>query len=97
MAEAFNSRDNAIVSDSAAQINAGDDLSTVGADDSVLGREGPANGQGRRRRGDDEDGAELFEDDDIESLVSQPVNGVNGQPSNLQDEEEVELPPHACA
>ena len=89
MAEAFNSRSNQIVSDSAAQINAGDDASTI---------DGPTNSRGPRRRGEDEDGAELFEDDDIESLISQPVNGANGQPRPLQEpEEEVELPSHACA
>lgn len=96
MAEAFNSRSNQIVSDSAAQINAGDDLSTVDADESVLGKDGPANGRGRRRRGDDEEGTDLYEDDDMESLISQPMNGVNGK-SAQQPEEPVELPPHACA
>ena len=96
MAEAFNSLDNHIVSDSAAAINAGDDLSTVDADESVLGRDGPqGGGRSRRRRGDDDDETDLY-DDDMESLISQPVNGTNGKPA-LKQEEEVELPPHACA
>ena len=95
MAEAFNSRSNQIVSDSAAQINAGDDLSTVDTDGSVLGKDGPANGRARRRREDD-DGTEIYADDDIESLISQPVNGTSGKPIQPQ-EEEVDLPSHACA
>lgn len=96
MAEAFNSLSNQIVSDSAAAINAGDDLSTVGADESVLGRNGTGGGRSRRRRGDDEEGTDVYDDDDMESLISQPVNGANGKPDE-QPEEEVELPAHACA
>lgn len=96
MAEAFNSRSNQIVSDSAAQIKAGDNLSAIDADESVLDKDGPVNGHARRRRVDDEEGTDLYEDDDMESLISQPVNGTNGQPIQAQ-EEEVELPPHACA
>ena len=96
MAEAFNSRQNHIVSDSAAQINAGDDLSTVDGDDSVIGKEAPNDNHSRRRRGDDEEGTEMYEDDDMESLISQPMNGANEKPAQLQDED-VELPEYACA
>ena len=95
MAEAFNSVGNNIVSDSAAAINA-DDVSTVDADESVLGRNGAAGGRSRRRRGDDDEETDVYDDDDMESLISQPVNGVNGQ-LPIKSEEEVVLPPHACA
>ena len=96
MAEAFNSRSNQIVSDSAAQINASDDVSTADADESVLGRTIPPDGRNRRRRGDEEEGADLYDDDDMESIVSQPLNGANGK-VGPPPEEEVELPSHACA
>lgn len=96
MAEAFNSLGNHKVSDSAAAINAGDDLSTVDADESVLGRDGAQGGRSRRRRGEDDEETDLYDEDDMESLISQPVNGANGKPVTKQ-EEELELPPHACA
>lgn len=98
MAEAFNSLSNQIVSDSAAAINAGDDLSTIDADESVLGANGLAGhigSGGRRRRGDDEEDTDLYDDDDMESLISQPMNG--GNKLGEKQEEEIELPPHACA
>lgn len=96
MAEAFNSLANHLVSDSAAAINAGDDLSTIGAEDSVLGRNGLGSAGPRRRRGGDDDETDLYDDDDMESLISQPMNGVNGSKAD-KPEEEVELPAHACA
>lgn len=98
MAEAFNSLGNHLVSDSAAAINAGDDLSTIGADETVLGSTAvrATNGVPRRRRGDDEEEVDLFDDDDLESMVSQSVNGPLGKPLGMA-EEEVELPAHACA
>lgn len=89
MAEAFNNVGNHIVSDSAAAINAGED-----DDESVLGR-GGVPGRARRRRDDDDEG-DLYDNDDLESLVSQPVNGPNGGRAPGQ-EEDVELPAHACA
>jgi len=99
MAEAFNSLSNHIVSDSAAAINAGDDnLSTIDADESVIGANGLAahiGGGARRRRGDDEEDTDLYDEDDMESLISQPMNG--GNKIGGKREEEVELPPHACA
>lgn len=96
MAEAFNNLENHLVSDSAAAINAGgDDLSTIDADESVLERAGAAGGA-RRRRDDDDEETDLYDDDDMESLISQPLDGVNGKPGPKPDEE-VELPPHACA
>lgn len=96
MAEAFNSLGNHIVSDSAAAINAGDDLLTVDPTDSVLGSDAVAVGRGRRRRDDDDEATDLYDDDDMESLISQPLNGVDGQVA-VKPEEEVVLPPHACA
>ena len=95
MAEAFNSQDNHIVSDSAAAINAGDDLSTVDADESVLGRDAAGSGRPRRRRGEDEE-TDIYDEEDMESLISQPVNGLNGKHA-AKPEEELELPSHACA
>ena len=45
---------------------------------------------------DDDNQTEAFEDDDNDSLNSAPVDEMVGM--NLQGhEEEVELPPHACA
>lgn len=97
MAEAFNSLGNHLVSDSAAAINAGDDLSTIGTEDaSVLGRNGLGTVGAGRRRGGDDDEAELYDDDDLESLISQPINGVNGSKEE-KAEDEIELPAHACA
>ena len=98
MAEAFNSLGNHIVSDSAAAINASDDVSTIDADESVLGANGLAaniSSGARRRRGDDEEETDLYDDDDMESLISQPMNG--GNKIGGKQEEEIELPPHACA
>jgi regulator of nonsense transcripts 1 len=87
--EAFSNMGNHLVSNSAAAINASDDISTVDPDESVLSlAKGP-----RRRRHDDEE-SEGIEDDDMESLASMQVNG---QKQDIQPEEEKELPPHACA
>ena len=100
MEGAFTHLGNHLISDSAAAINAGDDLSTIDPDESILDREygrGNLTGGPRRRRHDDEDeGTEVFDDDDTESMVSMPVDGVNGK-AIARPEEEKELPPHACA
>lgn len=98
MAAAFNNIANHLVSDSAAAINAGDDLSTIDADESVIGREaGPRVGAPRRRRDDDDDETDIYDDDDdVESLISQPLNGGDG-PAVAKPDEDVELPAHACA
>ena len=100
MEGAFTHLGNHLISDSAPTINAGDDLSTIDPDESILDREygrGNLNGGPRRRRHDDEDeGTEAFEDDDTESMVSMPVDGMNGK-LGAQPVEEKELPPHACA
>lgn len=87
--EAFSNMGNHLVSNSAAAINASDDISSVDPDESVLSLvKGP-----RRRRHDDED-SEGLEDDDLESMASMPVNGQN---QRVKPEEEKELPAHACA
>ena len=87
--EAFSNMGNHLVSNSAAAINASDDISTVDPDESVLSlAKGP-----RRRRHDDEE-SDGLEDDDLESLASAPVDG---QKQPLKADEEKELPPHACA
>ena len=100
MEGAFTHLGNHLISDSASTINAGDDLSTIDADESILDREYGKNnlsGGPRRRRHDDEDeGTETFDDDDTESMVSMPVDAPNGKP-NVRFDEEKELPPHACA
>lgn len=97
MAEAFNSLGNHIVSDSAAAINAGgDDVSAVDATDTILHAESHAASRPRRRRADDDEATDVYDDDDMESLISQPVNGAQKQDAR-PEEDEVELPPHACA
>ena len=100
MEGAFTHLGNHLISDSAPTINAGDDLSTIDADESILDREygrGNLTGGPRRRRHDDEDdGTDAFEDDDLESMASLAVDGANGKQA-VRAEEEKELPPHACA
>ena len=87
--DAFSAMGNHMVSNSAAAINASDDISTVDPDESVLSlAKGP-----RRRQHDDED-SDGIEEDDLESLASHQVDGQKQQP---KPEEEKELPPHACA
>ena len=100
MEGAFTHLGNHLISDSAPTINAGDDLSTIDADESILDREygrGNLSGGPRRRRHDDEDdGTEAFEDDDAESMASIAVEDANGKQA-VRVEEEKELPPHACS
>lgn len=100
MEGAFTHLGNHLISDSASTINAGDDLSTIDPDESILDREygrGNLTGGPRRRRHDDDDeGTEAFDDDDTESMVSMPVEGANGK-AGLPPQEEKEIPPHACA
>ncbi|CAO1597754.1 ATP-dependent RNA helicase [Xanthoria calcicola] len=100
MEGAFTHLGNHLISDSAPTINAGDDLSTIDADESILDREyGTGNltgGPRRRRHDDDDERTEAFDDDDTESMVSMPVDGTNGKQIS-RAEEEKELPPHACA
>lgn len=99
MEGAFTHAPNHLVGDSASAINEGDDISTLDAGESALDSEygrGNLNGGPRRRRGGDDDEGDVYDDDDLESLASHAVNGANGQPAPAQ-EEEVELPPHACA
>ena len=53
-------------------------------------------GRARPRRHDDEDDAsDILEDDDLESTVGGPANGI--QKGQGHSEEEKELPAHACA
>ena len=85
--EAFNNMGNHMVSNSASAINAIDDISTVDPDESILSlAKGP-----RRRQHDDESIDE--EQDDLESLTS----AAQGQKDVAKQEEEKELPAHACA
>lgn len=80
---------NHLVSNSAAAINASDDISTVDPDESVLSL-----AKGPRRRQHDDDESESVEEDDLESLASAAVDG---KKQVAKAEEEKELPPHACA
>jgi regulator of nonsense transcripts 1 len=98
MEGAFTHVGNHLVSDSASAINAGDDLSALDPDETLLDREygkGNLSGGPRRRRHDDEE-TDVLEDDDLESMASMPVNGKNSA-LGPQVQEEIELPPHACA
>lgn len=90
MEGAFTHLGNHLLSDSAATINAGDDESILEAD---LGR---SNLTGSRRRREDDEETDVYDDDDIESMASMAVDGANGK-AGVKQEEEVELPPHACA
>jgi regulator of nonsense transcripts 1 len=87
--EAFSNMGNHLVSNSAAAINASDDVSTVDPDESVLSL-----AKGPRRRQHDDDESEIPEEDDMESLAS---IAADGQKEGGKPEEEKELPPHACA
>lgn len=82
-----------MLSDSAATINAGahDDDSILDGDLSRSTLAGP-----RRRRVDDDEETDIYDDEDMESMVSATVDGANGKVGN-KVEEEVELPAHACA
>jgi len=106
MEGAFTHLGNHLVSDSAAAIKAGgsDELSNIDPDESLLfggvyGGRGPRGGIGnaRRRQDDDDNETEVFDDDDEESLASVPVDGMKGIKLNAPEEEEKELPAHACA
>lgn len=102
MEGAFTHLGNHLISDSAPTINAGDDLSAIDPDESILDREygrGNLSGGPRRRQHDDEDeGTEVFDDDDTESMISMPVDGVNGKPGlRAEEDKEKVLPQHACA
>jgi regulator of nonsense transcripts 1 len=110
MEGAFTHLGNHLISDSASAINAGDDFSTIDADEAALDREyqktnlnQPAQAPPRRRRArdNDDDDTDVFpdDDDDADSLASHQVNGQNGPHHQHQHEEEhdIELPTHACA
>ncbi|KAK3209935.1 hypothetical protein GRF29_44g1117402 [Pseudopithomyces chartarum] len=93
MEGAFTHMGNHLVSDSAATINAG-----AGDDESILdGDLSRGMTASRRRRMDDEETDMYDDDDDAESMVSMPVDGANGKAGVKREEEEVELPAHACA
>ncbi len=93
MEGAFTHMGNHLVSDSAATINAGagDDESILHGDLSLSRGMTATN----RRRMDDEE-TDVYDDDDMESMVSMPVDGTNGKVGQ-KAEEDVELPAHACA
>jgi regulator of nonsense transcripts 1 len=99
MEGAFTHLGNHLISDSAATINAGDDLSTIDPDESLLdgeyGRAGLTGGP-RRRRHDDDDQTEVFDDDDAESMVSGALGGQDNVIPFPADYEH-DLPAHACA
>ncbi|KAK3703654.1 ATP-dependent RNA helicase [Vermiconidia calcicola] len=92
---------NDLVGNSASTINEGDDLSTLDAGESALDSEygrGNLNGGPRRRRVGDDDETDVFDEDDAESVASHAVNGGQaGKEAGTGQEEEVELPSHACS
>jgi regulator of nonsense transcripts 1 len=71
---------NHLVSDSAATINAG-----TGDDESILAH--GLTGSRRRRIGEDDDEADMYDDDDMESMASMPVGGTHGKPALRAEEE----------
>jgi regulator of nonsense transcripts 1 len=83
MEGAFIHLGNHLVSDSASTINAGDD-------ESIFDLQTP-----HRRRQDDDETDVFDDDDDMESMASMTVDGA--RKSAPKAEEEVEVPPHACA
>jgi regulator of nonsense transcripts 1 len=85
MEGAFTHLGNHLISDSTSKIVGGDDESILDGHFGGL--------QSRRRRHDEDDDTEY---DDTESVASLAIGGVNGKQPN-QEEEQVELPPHACA
>lgn len=91
--DAFSTMGNHMVSNSAAAINATDDISTLDPDESVLSlAKGP-----RRRQHDDEESVSI-EEDDLESLASATVDANGKKPvAKPEEQDEKELPPHACA
>lgn len=91
--EAFDRMGNHLVSDSASTINAGDDVSTVDADDTILSMAG---GPRRRRHDDEDEGSDVVDADDLESMASVPFDGAGNKPAEKSEEETV-LPSHACA
>ncbi|KAL2113830.1 hypothetical protein VUR80DRAFT_2222 [Thermomyces stellatus] len=94
MEGAFTHLGNHLISDSAATIKAGgDDLSTLDHDEALLyGKRGTR--AGRKRDDDNDNQTDLYDDDDADSLTSFAVDGMK----NLNvDEQEDELPEHACA
>lgn len=92
MEGAFTHMGNHLVSDSAATINAG-----AGDDESILDGDLSRTAlTGSRRRRMDDDETDIYDDDDAESMASMPVGGANGK-SGIKADEDVELPPHACA
>ena len=88
----FSNTGNYTVSNSAAAINANDDVSTVDPDESILSLV-----KGPRRRQHDEDGSEGVEEDDAERLASGAIDGQKQQYRPEEEAEEKELPLHACA
>ena len=102
MAGAFTHLGNHLISDSAAAIKAGDNdvLSTLDPDEALLyGKLGGRSGLGnaRRRHDDDDNDTEVYDDEDEESLANVPIAGMGGLHLQDAEEEEKELPAHACA
>ncbi|KAF4837191.1 Regulator of nonsense transcripts 1-like protein [Colletotrichum tropicale] len=97
MEGAFTHLGNHLINDSTAAIKAGaDDFTGIDPDESLL--YGKFGGRGGRRRADDDDNqTELYDDDDNDSLTSMPVGAMKDLNLGRPQEEDRELPPHACA
>ena len=105
MEGAFTHLGNHLISDSASAINAGDDLSAIDPDESLLEGEFGRTSTNprlpgapkRRRHDDDDDQTEVFGDDDAESMASLALVDGQKRGPNAKAEDEKELPQHACA
>jgi regulator of nonsense transcripts 1 len=100
MEGAFTHVGNHLISDSAAAINAGNDLPNLDASDSLLFGDQPDR-NGHRRPGPNDTRAELPAEDDDESLSSAAADGITGLKLDNGEvdpgEVEQDLPAHACA
>lgn len=105
MEGAFRHVGNHLVSDSAMAIKAdNDDLSSIDPDENLLyskyGGRGGFGGAARRRQDDDDNETEAtFDDEDNNSVVSTLADNLQYTKlgENEEEEEEKELPAHACA
>lgn len=95
MDTAFAGVGNHFTPDSGSAINGGtDDLSTLDADGNLRYRKFPAT-NGQRRSDGDGTQTDAFEDDDNRSIGSGGIAGLDRL--NIKQEEEQDLPAHACA
>lgn len=86
---------NHLIPDPATAINDGpDDLTTIGSDGNLLYGKFPSN-NGQRRADGDGNQADALEDEDNRSVGSGVIAGMDKL--NMKQEQEQDLPAHACA